>query len=67
MLVFKGAEYVANSDASYAFVSTNSITLGEQVSILWNNMLNKYSENIFLHILFLNGIIMLRMWLVYLL
>lgn len=44
---FKGAEYVANSDASYAFVSTNSITLGEQVSILWNNMLNKYSENIF--------------------
>ena len=43
----KGAEYVANSDASYAFVSTNSITLGEQVSILWNNMLNKYSENIF--------------------
>ena len=44
---FKGAEYVANSDASYAFVSTNSITLGEQVCILWNNMLNKYSENIF--------------------
>lgn len=43
----KGAEYVANSDASYAFVSTNSITLGEQVSILWINMLNKYSENIF--------------------
>ncbi len=43
----KGAEYVANSDASYAFVSTNSITLGEQVSILWNNMLNNYSENIF--------------------
>lgn len=32
---FKGAKYIKGSKAQYAFVSTNSICQGEQVSLLW--------------------------------
>ena len=39
---YKGAKYVSKSTAKYAFVSTNSIVLGEQVSILWDRLFNKF-------------------------
>lgn len=42
----KAAEYIANSDIKVAFVSTNSISQGEQVSILWNQLYNEYSIKI---------------------
>lgn len=32
---YKGAKFIENRNAMYAFVSTNSITQGEQVGILW--------------------------------
>lgn len=32
----KGARYIKNTNSKYAFVSTNSITQGEQVSYLWD-------------------------------
>ena len=35
----KGAAYIVNNNASLAFVSTNSITQGEQVSYLWTRLL----------------------------
>ncbi|MCH5234678.1 MAG: class I SAM-dependent DNA methyltransferase [Muribaculaceae bacterium] len=35
----KGAEYIKNSNSRFAFVTTNSIIQGEQVSILWPNIL----------------------------
>lgn len=41
------ADYIQNTQIKVAFVSTNSITQGEQVSVLWNELLNK--ENIKLH------------------
>lgn len=34
----KAAEYIKNTNIKAALVSTNSITQGEQVSILWNNI-----------------------------
>lgn len=37
----KGANYIINSKASYAFVSTNSICQGEQVGLLWPFILQK--------------------------
>ena len=40
---YKGAEYISKSTAKYAFVSTNSIVLGEQVPILWDRLFNKFS------------------------
>ena len=36
----KGANYIANSKAKLAFVATNSICQGEQVSILWQPIFN---------------------------
>ena len=36
----KGAEYIAKSKAQLAFVSTNSICQGEQVSLIWPDILN---------------------------
>ena len=36
----KGVEYISNSKACLAFVTTNSINQGEQVSVLWPNLLN---------------------------
>lgn len=35
-----GAKYVKNTNAKVAFVSTNSITHGEQVFTLWNQLFN---------------------------
>lgn len=32
---WKGAQYIHNSKAKYAFVTTNSISQGEQVAMLW--------------------------------
>jgi hypothetical protein len=38
----KAAHYMQGSSVRTAFVSTSSITQGEQVSILWGELLNKY-------------------------
>jgi hypothetical protein len=38
----KAAKYIQNTKTKVAFVSTNSIVQGEQTSILWGQMLNKY-------------------------
>lgn len=35
---WKGAKYIKDNNAKYAFVSTNSICQGEQVSMLWRNI-----------------------------
>jgi len=40
------AKYIQNTSIRVAFVSTNSITQGEQVSILWDEMLRKYNVKI---------------------
>lgn len=37
----KAAEYIQETDIKVAFVSTNSITQGEQVGVLWNYLDNK--------------------------
>jgi len=37
----KAQEYIQNTDIEVAFVSTNSITQGEQVGILWGYLLDK--------------------------
>lgn len=42
----KAAEYIQYSDIKVAFVSTNSITQGEQVGILWNELFNNYGVKI---------------------
>jgi len=38
----KAAEYIAHTKISAAFVSTNSISQGEQVAILWKPLLEKF-------------------------
>lgn len=38
----RAAQYIQISPALVAFVSTNSITQGEQVGVLWQEMLNRY-------------------------
>ena len=38
---YKGAAYIKKSSSQCAFVSTNSICQGEQVSMLWDNVLNQ--------------------------
>ena len=38
----KAAKYIQNTKIKVAFVSTNSIVQGEQTSILWGQLLNKY-------------------------
>lgn len=43
----KAAKYIQDTTIKVAFVSTNSIVQGEQTSILWGQMLNKY--NIIIH------------------
>lgn len=40
------AKYVNKTNIKVAFVSTNSISQGEQVGILWNELINKYSITI---------------------
>ncbi|MFZ2656561.1 MAG: DNA methyltransferase [Victivallales bacterium] len=38
----KAAQYIQNTKAKVAFVSTNSISQGEQPGILWNELYQKY-------------------------
>jgi hypothetical protein len=46
----KAAQYIQGYKIKVAFVSTNSITQGEQVSILWNELYNNYNIKIhFVH------------------
>lgn len=42
----KGAEYVQNTSSQLGFVSTNSITQGAQVPLLWPSILNKTNSSI---------------------
>jgi hypothetical protein len=42
----KAAKYMQSTKIKTAFVSTNSIVQGEQTSILWGQMLNKYNIKI---------------------
>ncbi len=42
----KAAKYIQGTNIKVAFVSTNSIVQGEQTSILWGQMLNKYNIKI---------------------
>lgn len=42
--LIKGADYIRNSTAHLAFVTTNSITQGEQVGILWPRVLGDELE-----------------------
>ena len=46
---YLGALYIQNSKAKYAFVSTNSICQGEQVEMLWRNVLDLEIEIGFAH------------------
>lgn len=41
---FLGASYIKDSDAQVAFVTTNSITQGEQVSLLWPHIFSNDIE-----------------------
>lgn len=41
---FKGANYIFNHNAQFAFVSTNSICQGEQVAMLWPHIFKKNLE-----------------------
>src|SRR5690606_33471581 len=45
----KASNIVKNTKHQFAFVSTNSITQGEQVALLWPNILNKGLEIGFAH------------------
>lgn len=42
----KAAEFIRNTAINCAFVSTNSITQGEQVAALWKTLLQKYGIHI---------------------
>lgn len=46
---FKGAAYIQNVDAEFAFVSTNSICQGEQVALLWPLIFDRELEISFAH------------------
>ncbi len=46
---YKGTNYIQNTEAKYAFVTTNSITQGEQVALLWPLILNQGQEIEFAH------------------
>lgn len=46
---WKGTKYIENSNAKLAFVTTNSISQGEQVNILWNPILSKNVQIFFAH------------------
>ncbi len=43
---FKAAEFIQNTNIKAAFVSTNSISQGEQVGILWNILFNDFKIKI---------------------
>ena len=47
MLVLKASSFIDKSNTRVAFVSTNSITQGEQVGILWNELINNKKIDIF--------------------
>lgn len=49
---FKGAEYIKGSNSALSFVSTNSITQGEQVALLWPHIFEKGIEIGFAHLSF---------------
>jgi hypothetical protein len=42
----KAAKYIQDSKIKVAFVSTNSISQGEQVGVLWNELFNSYKIKI---------------------
>ncbi len=42
----KASEYIQETKIKVAFVSTNSISQGEQVGILWNKLFNRYNIKI---------------------
>ncbi|NGX40376.1 MAG: hypothetical protein KR126chlam4_00195 [Candidatus Anoxychlamydiales bacterium] len=46
---FLATQYISESKASFAFVSTNSICQGESVPILWPHILNQHLEIGFAH------------------
>jgi len=46
---YKATYYIQNTKAKYAFVTTNSITQGEQVALLWPLVLSKGQEIDFAH------------------
>ena len=43
---FKAAEYIRGSDIHVAFVSTNSVSQGEQVGVLWEELFRRYGLKI---------------------
>ena len=43
----KAADYIRDTDIPVAFVSTNSITQGEQVGVLWSELLGKRGISIY--------------------
>ena len=43
---YKAAKYIVNTTIKTGFVSTNSITQGEQTGVLWNELLNNYKIKI---------------------
>jgi hypothetical protein len=43
---FKAADYIANTSTPAAFVSTNSISQGEQVGVLWQNLFDRHEIEI---------------------
>ncbi len=45
----KGATYIQDVNARFAFVTTNSISQGEQVAMLWPHMFDKNVEIFFAH------------------
>jgi hypothetical protein len=49
MWYFRAAEYIRGSDIRCAFVSTNSISQGEQVGILWSELFNRGVKIHFAH------------------
>jgi len=46
---FLATKFIEKSNSKYAFVTTNSITQGEQVALLWPLILNKNQEIFFAH------------------
>jgi hypothetical protein len=45
----KGSDFIINSNSKYAFVTTNSISQGEQVALLWPTLLKDSLEIQFVH------------------
>jgi hypothetical protein len=43
---YKAAEYIAGTEISVSFVSTNSINQGEQAPVLWKSLIQKFGINI---------------------